>query len=250
MLIDMHHHLIYGIDDGAKSFEGTEKMIRDAVKNQIAVIVTTPHITPGQEPFPYDAYKARLEETRRYLKEKGIPLRLYTGAEILYTPNTCYMLMDGKVPTMAGTQYVLVEFSPDDPYQHIADALKNISAAGYIPIIAHAERYDCLKKPDQLRRLRRDCNALVQMNAKTVIRKHRFFRERYIRRILEEGLVDFISSDSHDMPGRSNHMLEAYERLAEDLGEARARKLAFGNADRFLRQSSQYQADKDEESEQ
>ena len=111
MMIDMHHHLIYGIDDGAKSFEGTEKMIEDAVKNQISVIVATPHITPGQEPFPYETFKARLEETRRYLKERGIPLKLYAGAEILYTPNTCYMLMDGKVPTMAGTQYVLVEFS-------------------------------------------------------------------------------------------------------------------------------------------
>ena len=246
MMIDMHHHLIYGIDDGAKSFGGTEKMIEDAVKNQISVIVATPHITPGQEPFPYDAFKARLEETRRYLKERNIPLKLYAGAEILYTPNTCYMLMDGKVPTMAGTQYVLVEFSPDDTLQHITDALNNIAAAGYIPIIAHAERYDCLKKPDQLRRLRRDCNALVQMNAKTVIRKHRFFRERYIRRILEEGLVDFISSDSHDMPGRSNHMLEAYERLEEDLGEKQAWKLTYGNADRFLRGSSQYQAEKDE----
>ena len=100
--------------------------------------------------------------------------------------------------------------------------------------------------PDQLRKLRREYGALIQLNAKTVIRKHHFFRERYIRRILEEGLVDFISSDSHDMPGRSNHMLEAYEQLAEDLGEARARKLTYGNADRFLRESRQYQAEKDE----
>ena len=246
MMIDMHHHLIYGIDDGAKSFEGTEKMIRDAVKNQISVIVTTPHITPGQEPFPYDAYKAHLEETRNYLKAQGIPLTLYTGAEILYTPNTCYMLMDGKVPTLAGTQYVLVEFSPDDTYQYILDALNHIASAGYIPVIAHAERYECLKKPDQLRRLRRECGALIQMNAKTVIRKHTFFRERYIRRILKEGLVDFISSDSHDMPGRANHMLEAYERLREDLGEEQAEKLTWGNANRILRESGQYVEEKDD----
>ena len=241
MFIDMHHHLISGIDDGAKTFEGTEKMIRDAVANQVSVIVTTPHITPGQEPFPYDDYKAHLEETKRYLKEQQIPLRLYSGSEILYTPNTCYMLMDGRVPTMADTQYVLVEFSPDDSFQYISDALSSIATAGYIPIIAHAERYDCLKKPDQLRRLRRDYSALVQMNAKTVIRKHKFFRERYIRRILREGLVDFISTDCHDMPGRHNHMLDAYERLKQDLGEERALELTHDNADRFLRESSQYE---------
>ena len=247
MFIDMHHHLIYGIDDGAKSFEGTEKMIRDAVENQVSVIVATPHITPGQEPFPYDAYKAHLEETRAYLKARGIPLTLYAGAEILYTPNTCYMLMDGKVPTMAGTRYVLVEFSPDDTYAYITDALENIASTGYLPILAHAERYLCLNKPAQLRRLRQDYHAYIQVNAKTVLRKHTFFRERYIRRILAEGLVDYISSDCHDLPGRSNHMLEAYERLKTDVGEELAGKLTYGNADRFLRESMQYRKEKDEE---
>ena len=248
MFIDMHHHLIYGIDDGAQSFEGTEKMIRDAVENRVSVIVTTPHITPGQEPFPYEDYKAHLEETRQYLKAQGIPLILYTGAEILYTPNTCNMLMDGRVPTMAGTQYVLVEFSPDDSYSYILDAFKRIASTGYIPILAHAERYLCLKKPDQLRKIRQECNALIQVNAKTVIRKHKFFRERYIRKILREGLVDFISTDCHDMPGRSNHMMDAYERLAEDLGEDQARALTHDNADRFLQESSQYVKEQDEES--
>ena len=154
MFIDMHHHLIYGIDDGASSFEGTEKMIRDAVKNQVSVIITTPHMTPGLVPFPYDAYREHLEETRAYLKKNDIPIRLYTGAEILYTPNTCYMLMDGKVPTLAGTQYLLVEFSPDDAYEYISKALDAIASAGFIPVIAHAERYMCLKKADQLHRLR------------------------------------------------------------------------------------------------
>ncbi len=248
MFIDMHHHLIYGIDDGAKSFEGTEKMIRDAVKNRVSVIVTTPHITPGQEPFPYEEYRARLEETRAYIRANHIPLTLYSGAEILYTPNTCYLLNDGKVPTLADTRYVLVEFTPDDSYSHICGALENIASAGYIPIIAHAERYECLKTPEKLRRLRRDCGALVQMNARTVIRRHRFFRERYIRRVLSEGLVDFISTDSHDMPGRSSHMLEAYERLKADLGEEEALRLTHGNADRFLRESRDYVREKDEES--
>ena len=69
MFIDMHHHLIYGIDDGAKSFEGTEKMIRQAVENQVHAIITTPHITPGHSPFPYEDYKNHLEETRRWLEK-------------------------------------------------------------------------------------------------------------------------------------------------------------------------------------
>ena len=240
MFIDMHHHLIWGIDDGARSFDGTKKMIEDAVNNQVSIIITTPHITPGQQPFPYEDYQAHLVETRQYLKENKIPLSLYTGSEILYTPNTPYLLMDGRVPTLAGTQYVLVEFSPDDSFSYISDALMAVASSGYIPVAAHVERYENVKKADQLRRLRRECNALIQVNAKTVIRKHSFFRERYIRKILAEGLVDFISTDCHDLPGRRNHMLEAYDRLKADLGEEEARALTFGNAEKILRESKAY----------
>ena len=77
------------------------------------------------------------------------------------------------------------------------------------------------------------------MNARTVIRKHPFLRERYIRRLLSEGLVDYISTDCHDMPGRSNHMAEAFERLKADLGEDMALCLTRDNAARLLRESDQ-----------
>ena len=72
MFIDMHHHLIYGVDDGARDFSGTEKMIVDAVNNQVDTIITTPHMTPGQEPFPYEEYQAHLEEIRQWLEKEKI----------------------------------------------------------------------------------------------------------------------------------------------------------------------------------
>jgi len=234
MFIDMHHHLIYGIDDGARDFAGTEKMIRDAVENGVDAIITTPHITPGQEPFPYETYLAHLEETRAFLAREGIPLKLYTGAEILYTPNTPRLLQEGRVPTLAGGQYVLLEFSPDDPFKHILDAAAKTAAAGYVPVIAHVERYAQVKKTAQLLKLRRECNALIQMNNGTVVHKHRFFKERWVRRILKEGLIDFVSSDSHDLPGRKNRMRAAFERLSADYGDDVAHALTCGNARRLL----------------
>jgi len=235
MFIDMHHHLIYGIDDGARSFEGTEKMIRLAVENQIHAIITTPHITPGQEPFPYQTYRDHLAETRAWLDRENIYLELYTGSEVLYTPSTPYMLSEGKVPTLAGTNYVLLEFMPDDGYQDLLKAGKSVSDMGYIPVYAHVERYECLKKPDQLRRLREDYDARIQVNASTVLRKHSFFRQRYLRNIFEEELVDFVSSDSHDLPGRENHMAEAFDQLTVLYGIDLAHALTHGNAEAILK---------------
>ena len=238
MMIDMHHHLIWGVDDGAASFEGTEKMLREAVANDVEAIITTPHITPGQEPFPHEKYRAHLEQTRAWIADQGLKIRLYTGSEVLYTQHTPRLLMEGKVPTMAGTQYVLVEFSPDDDFDYLLKAGDSIASAGYIPIFAHVERYHCLKKPDQVRQLRRQCNGLIQVNAGTVVRKHKFFRERYLRRLFGEGLVDFVSTDAHDLPGRSNKMKAAYEKLAANYGEAVTRALTHDNALKILQESN------------
>lgn len=234
MFIDMHHHLIYGIDDGAKSFEGTMKMARQAADNQVDVIITTPHITPGQAPFLYDDYQSHLEETRAWLKEEGLDLTLYTGSEVLYTHSTPYMLTDGKVPTLAGTRYVLLEFSPDDTFKYLMDAGQSVAGLGYVPVFAHVERYECLKKAEQIRKIKKECGALIQVNARTVIRKHSFFKQLFLSKIFKEELVDFISTDCHDLPGRDNHMAEAFDRLTVDYGIDYAHALTHGNAEKIL----------------
>lgn len=234
MFIDIHHHLIYGVDDGAETFEGTQKMIRQAVENQVHAIITTPHIIPGQEPFDFDVYKAHLEETRAYLRAENIDLTLYTGSEVLYTPSTVYQLSEGRVPTLAGTRCLLVEFQPDEPFDDILKAGLAIADMGYIPVYAHVERYECLKKPDQVSRLRDESDGLVQVNANTLLRKHSFFRQRFIRRIFEDGLVDFVATDCHDLPGRDNHMAEAFDRLTVLCGIETAHALTHGNAEKLL----------------
>ena len=234
MFIDIHHHLIYGVDDGAKTFEGTEKMIRQAVENQVHAIITTPHITPGQEPFDFGAYKAHLEETRQYLRAEGIDLTLYPGSEVLYTPGTAYQLSEGRVPTLAGTRYLLLEFMPDDSFQTLLDAGTTVAGMGYIPVYAHVERYECLKKTDQIERLRDQNGALIQVNANTVLRKHSFFRGRFFRHLFEDELVDFIGTDCHDLPGRDNHMAEAFDQLTVLYGIDMAHALTHGNAEKLL----------------
>ena len=234
MFIDIHHHLIYGVDDGAETFEGTLKMIRQAVENQVHAIITTPHIVPGQAPFDFEKYKAHLEETRQYLRDENIDLTLYTGSEVLYTPSTAFQLAEGRVPTLAGTRYLLLEFMPDDSFNDLLKAGKTVAEMGYIPIYAHVERYECLKKPDQLQRLRDENDGLIQVNANTLLRKHSFFRQRFINRIFDDELVDFIATDSHDLPGRDNHMAEAFDWLFTQYDEDMAHALTHGNAEKLL----------------
>ena len=234
MFIDIHHHLVYGVDDGAASFAGTERMIRQAVENRVHAIITTPHMTPGVEPFPEAEYRTRLEEIRAWIKAREIDLTLYPGAEILYTPSTPHMLAEGRVPPLADSSLVLVEFLPDCGFEEMENAGKSVARAGYVPVFAHIERCVCLKKPEQVRRLREACGALMQVNAKTVLRKRGFFRRRYLNALFENGLVDFVASDSHDLPGRENRMAEAFTQLCAQYGEGMARALTYENAERLI----------------
>ena len=230
MFIDIHHPLIYGVDDGARNFEGTQRLVEAACADGIGYIITTPHITPGQVPFPLEDYYAHLRETQDWCAAQGYELQLYTGAEILYTPETPRLLREGQVPTLAGSRFALLEFSPTDSYSYIQEAVRRVGSAGFVPVVAHAERYDAIKKIDQLNDLKDNFGARIQINARTVIRKHSYFRGRWIRKIFDSGVVDYLATDAHDMPDRHACMMEAYHKLAQDYGEQAARALTGENA--------------------
>jgi len=234
MFIDLHHHLVHGVDDGARDFEGTCRLLERAREDGIRHLIATPHMVPGQEEFPMGKYLAHLEMAREYVQEKGLPIRLYQGAEILYTRETPRLLQEGKALTLAQSRFVLMEFSPDDPLSHLRDAARRISSAGLIPVFAHIERYECLHKWQYVLELRQQWQVRCQVNARTLIRKQGFFKRRQMDQLLARGLVDYVATDAHDMPHRGACMQEVYDRLAAEWGAEYARRLTFDNAREIL----------------
>ena len=103
MYTDMHSHVIWGVDDGAKDREETWDMLREAVNDGISRIICTPHITPGVYPFPQDVFDDHFEQALAFIRKEKLPLSLYKGAELLYTDLTPRLLREGKVPTLAGS---------------------------------------------------------------------------------------------------------------------------------------------------
>ena len=110
MFTDIHSHVIWGVDDGAEQKAETFRMLKEAVADGIGTIICTPHITPGVYEFPEEDFWAHFAEAEDYIRREGLPLKLYAGAELLYTDNTPRMLREGRVPTLAGSNYAMVEF--------------------------------------------------------------------------------------------------------------------------------------------
>ena len=225
MYTDIHSHVIWGVDDGAETKEETFRMLREAAEDGIDRIICTPHVTPGVYEFPMERFLENFAEATEYIRKEGLPLQLFYGAELLWTEMTPRLLRERQVATMAGTSYAMIEFSPTDRQDKIFDALQKVARAGFIPIIAHMERYPAIREIEQVQEMKSRFRAMVQINARSLTRKQPFFRRGFFDGIFKEGLVDFVATDTHGMPGRETCMRAGMTALKEKYGEIVERRI-------------------------
>ena len=187
-------------------------MLRRAADEGIGRIVATPHAVPGVEPFNREDYYRRLDEADDYCRQNGLDIELEEGAEILYTDQTCRFLQEGLVPTLAQSDFVLVEFSPDVPFERLYGALERLAQGGFLPVVAHVERYRCLTM--------RPANALRDGCG--------FWANRFLRKMFEHGMIDAVATDAHNVSSRPARMKAARAALARQYGEDYACRLTDG----------------------
>ncbi len=223
---DMHAHFIYGVDDGASSLEEMKAMIDMAHENGVTDLYATSHFTPGIRHFPETHYQEHFREAEAYCREQGYPIRLHTGTEILYTPALRNYLQSRQLRTLDGTEYALMEFVPDIGFSEAEEAVSLLEEYGYVPILAHVERYPNLYGP-KIYRLKREHNVLYQMNCQTVIRDKGWRVTHLVKKWLGDELIDYISSDMHDTGSRRGRMREAYELLSGRYDPGYLKKLLF-----------------------
>lgn len=234
MFIDMHNHFVYGVDDGCADQETMLRLLRTLEADQIDTIISTSHITPGQQHFPMEDYQAHFAEAQALIKSENLRLTIYQGNEILYTDLTAQYLRERRAMTLAGSDYALIEFMPGEKYERLCEAAQKVRNAGYYPVFAHIERYACLSDVKRVTELKRRYGVLIQVNCSLFVHKQGFLRKRWIKALMNNGLIDFVSTDTHDMPGREPAMALCYDILKRDWGEEAAELLTRENARMLL----------------
>jgi Capsular polysaccharide biosynthesis protein len=227
---DIHHHIMFDVDDGPPDFDQAKKMLATAAADGIANIIATPHLWGGM-----DTYADKLNMLNKYCCECGIPLHIFPGAEILFTGATISYLRHGQIPTLAGTRFILVEFGIRLPYLDIYAAVRELSHAGYVPILAHIERYPCLMH--DIRRvyaLREELYARVQVNCETLLRRQPWRIRNTINKLLAVHAVDYVATDAHDTVYRRSCMSDCFRRLQEACGTEYAAALTYGNQEEII----------------
>ena len=200
-MIDLHCHILPGLDDGPRSMEESLAMARMAAADGVRVIVATPHVDREfDEPDP-DTVRERVADLNRAIAAEQLPLRILPGGEAPAEPELLEALQAGRVLTVGDRgRHVLVELPTNAPSTYAPELFFRLQLAGFTPVIAHVERAAIFRVQPQMLREFRDRGYPLQMNVDTL--RGSFNTRRRARRLVQEGLVTILASDGHDTKRR------------------------------------------------
>lgn len=233
-MIDLHCHLLPGIDDGAKSAEISLEMARIAVADGITTAACTPHILPGVYNNSGPAIRTAVAQLRKALARAGIPLVLVTGADVHIAPDLSVALKDGRALTINDSRYLLLEPPHHVAPPRLADHIFGLQAAGYFPILTHPERLSWIEGHYDLIKRLVYSGILMQLTAGSLMgsfgRRPRYWAER----MLDDGLCHLLATDAHNTEQRAPRMSDAREVAAQRLGEGEAVNLVLARPQGIL----------------
>lgn len=229
-MIDLHTHLLPGIDDGSKSLEQTMELLKKAKENGVTDLVMTSHFARFRH------YTVGREETEKLFqtvvektKKENINITLYLGNELDYEDGMLDLLKNKEVNTIAGSRYVLVDFGLKE--YDVDDVIYELVIKGYKPIIAHPERYRYVSGVDKMIKWRKT-GALLQMNASSLF-GHRTTKKQ-AKMMLKHQLVDLVASDTHRDYKTLDDMLKCKQYMDKKMDSVYVKKVFNDNPKKVL----------------
>lgn len=222
-MVDIHCHLLYGVDDGADDYDMSVAMLEDAGEQGITDMILTPHFRRGMFHWNKKAVTSHFIKLSQAAAQIGINLNI--GCEYHADGDMVHNIRTGYVPPLAGSEYVLTEFGHAVTEDEARGRLNDLLVNGYTPVIAHAERYGIIQKDTSLAARFRDMGSLIQINAGSIVGAEGHKIKRVCRELLKDDLADIVASDSHDMGERCIRMEECRNFVEKKYGADRALKL-------------------------
>ena len=221
LMVDIHNHGLFDVDDGAATLREAVRMLREAKQQGVHAVVLTPHYRHGMFKYRREIIEAQFADLKEEAEQMGMDI--YLGCEYHVNSRILEYLESGRCLPMAGGSFVLTEYAYETPYSYILNWTNELLHHGYIPIIAHVERYESIfLYPDRVKELIR-MGAYIQLNADSVTGKHGMKVKRFCKQMLQENKrAVMVASDAHDLEKRRSHMGECYDFILRKHGERTA----------------------------
>ena len=233
-LVDIHCHLVAGIDDGAADSDESLAMARMAAADGIVTVVATPHQLGAHGQNTGDTIRAQCRQLQGLLDAHGVGLRVLPGADVRIEPEMIAKIRAGDVLTLADRhRHVLLEL-PHELYLPLDGLLEGLRTAGLVGILSHPERnLGILEQPHVVQSLV-ESGCLMQVTAGSLIGAFGTRIRRFAERMVGDGLVHFLATDAHGPRSRRPLLRRSLGRVVELAGEQAARELCGDNPARVV----------------
>lgn len=234
-MIDIHLHILPGVDDGSPSMESSLEMAQLALESGVKSVIVTPHCNlPDTICLNARQMQGQVQQLREALRRAETPLKVYGGMEIFGTPQTARRLQSGQLCTLAGSRYPLIEFPFVDYGREATEILDSVLRLGLRPIVAHPERYRFTQSEPRLLNVWVEMGCLLQINRGSLFGRFGRHAEALAHGLMERNFVSFVASDAHSSTARTPWLRDVAEFLLREYPKELAWALLEENPRRVL----------------
>ncbi len=235
LLYDIHCHIVPSVDDGSRSLEMSMELLAQERDAGVGTVICTPHFQPGMFEPEEAAVRDRFFALQEMAQKAWPDLTLYLGCEMHRHSDIIRTLKERPHGTLADSRYVLTEFSSRHGEDEIRRTLTELRRHGYVPVIAHAERYPAIQNNLDFLADLRALGCQVQINADSIIGIDGFGMKRLCKKMMDKDLVDYVASDAHRPKERPVRLGACAEYLRKKRGEAYMLRLLSDNPSRIVK---------------
>lgn len=197
-MTDVHSHILFGVDDGSNSIEESITLLKGLKKVGFNNVILTPHYIEGSDYCSSrDNNLEKFNELKKVIKDKKIGINIYLGNEIFIDDDIIEYIKGGKISSLNNTKYLLIELPFHNKIVNLEDTLYELSYNGFVPIIAHPERYDFFQKDYKMVDSLRENGVLFQANYASILGYYDNKSKKLLKYMLKKGYIDFFGTDIH-----------------------------------------------------
>lgn len=225
MMIDIHSHLVYGVDDGSKSVEDTICMLKEAKEAGFTDVICTSHYMEGYYEVPCNEIASKILNMKSLKQD----IKIHQGNEIYATENIVDYIDSKKAMSLSNSRYVLIEFPMQSKPINIDQVIYLILNAGKVPIIAHPERYNYVRENPNMLLEYIEQGALFQTNYGSIIGMYGSEIKETAKKLLTHNMIHFLGSDNHRTNSVYKLVPEALKTLKRWIGKEKIEELTTYN---------------------
>lgn len=233
-MIDIHSHVIPEVDDGAHSFQESYEMLKEAEKAGFTDVIATSHYIENHYEVDGTQRQKSVDELNEKLRDDNINIKVHCGSEIYVSQNMIELIKNGKANSLANTKYVLFELPMNNNIMYLNEIIFELQSSGFIPVIAHPERYLYVKNNPKILIELINKGVLFQSNYGSIIGKYGNTAKTTLKKLLQFNMIHFLGTDAHRTNSIYTDINTAIEELRKIISEEKINELTIKNPKHLL----------------